>query len=38
MHQERLDKLTQQILANGLDGIALMPGPNLYYFSGIKAT
>jgi Xaa-Pro dipeptidase len=36
MHQERLDKLTQQILANGLDGIALMPGPNLYYFSGIK--
>lgn len=37
MHQERLDKLTQQILANGLDGIALVPGPNLYYFSGIHS-
>ncbi|MFO7540442.1 MAG: Xaa-Pro peptidase family protein [Chloroflexota bacterium] len=37
MHQERLDKLTQQILTNGLDGIALVPGPNMAYFSGIDS-
>jgi len=33
----RIDRLTQQILANGLDGIALMPGPNLVYLSGIHS-
>jgi Xaa-Pro dipeptidase len=37
MNQDRLDKLTQQILDNGLDGIALVPGPNLVYFSGIDS-
>jgi Xaa-Pro dipeptidase len=35
MNQKRLDKLTQQILDNGLDGMALVPGPNMAYFSGI---
>jgi Xaa-Pro dipeptidase len=37
MHRERLDKLTQLILANGLDGMALVPGPNMAYFSGIDS-
>ncbi len=35
MNKQRLDKLTQQILDNGLDGLALVPGPNMFYFSGI---
>lgn len=37
MKQQRLKNLTQQILANGLDGIALVPGPNMVYVSGIHA-
>lgn len=35
MNVLRFDRLKQQILANGLDGIALMPGPNMVYVSGI---
>lgn len=35
MNTERLARLQQQILANGLDGLALMPGPNMIYVSGI---
>jgi Xaa-Pro dipeptidase len=35
MNQERLIKLNKQILAHGFDGIALMPGPNMVYLSGI---
>lgn len=35
MTQKRLQKLTEAILDNGLDGIALVPGPNMVYFSGI---
>ncbi len=35
MNQERLAKLNKQILAHGYDGIALMPGPNMVYLSGI---
>jgi Xaa-Pro dipeptidase len=35
MNQSRLDRLTQEILAQGMDGIALMPGPNMVYLSGI---
>jgi Xaa-Pro dipeptidase len=33
----RLQKLTQQTLAHGLDGIALVPGPNMIYVSGIHS-
>ena len=37
MNQTRLQKLTQQIVAHGLDGIALVPGPNMAYVSGIQS-
>lgn len=37
MNQTRLDKLTHQILAHGVDGIALVPGPNMAYLSGIHS-
>jgi len=32
---QRRERLTEQIVAHGLDGLALVPGPNLYYVSGI---
>ena len=35
MNSDRLDRLTEQIVAHGLDGLALVPGPNLTYISGI---
>lgn len=35
MNEERLQRLTAEILANGMDGLALMPGPNMVYISGI---
>ncbi len=35
MNQKRLNKLTQEILSHGLDGIVLMPGPNMLYLSGM---
>jgi Xaa-Pro dipeptidase len=37
MNQERLEKLNKQVLAHGFDGIALVPGPNMVYMSGIQA-
>ncbi|MEZ4518225.1 MAG: Xaa-Pro peptidase family protein [Chloroflexota bacterium] len=37
MNDERLQLLTEQILANGMDGLALMPGPNMVYVSGIHS-
>lgn len=37
MNSERLQRLTEQIVAHGLDGLALVPGPNLFYVSGIHA-
>ena len=37
MNRERLQKVTDAILAHGLDGLALMPGPNMVYVSGIQA-
>lgn len=37
MNKQRLDKLTEQILAHGLDGIALVPGPNMVYISHIHS-
>lgn len=37
MNQTRLHTLKQQILDFGLDGLALAPGPNMLYVSGIHA-
>lgn len=37
MNTDRLQRLTEQIAAHGLDGLALVPGPNLLYVSGIHA-
>jgi Xaa-Pro dipeptidase len=37
MNHERLERLTAQILAHGMDGLALMPGPNMVYVSGIHS-
>jgi Xaa-Pro dipeptidase len=37
MNDQRLDKLYTQIAAQGLDGIALLPGPNMFYISGISS-
>ncbi len=37
MNRERLRRLDAEILAHGLDGLALMPGPNMRYLSGIQA-
>lgn len=35
MKLNRLNRLTKEILAHGMDGIVLMPGPNMVYLSGI---
>lgn len=37
IHSQRLQRLTEQIAAHGLDGLALVPGPNMVYISGIHA-
>jgi Xaa-Pro dipeptidase len=37
MNQNRVERLTQQILAHGLDGVAIVPGPNMAYLSGIHS-
>ncbi len=37
MNQLRLEKLKNQILAHGLDGVVLMPGPNMVYISDIHS-
>ncbi len=37
MNQERLNKLRTLMASQGLDGMALMPGPNMSYFSGISS-
>lgn len=37
MNQQRLERLTRQILSHGLDGVALVPGPNMVYVSGIHS-
>ena len=37
MNQERLNRITEQIVAHGLDGLALVPGPNMRYVSDIHA-
>jgi Xaa-Pro dipeptidase len=35
MNAKRYERLTSVVLEHGLDGIALMPGPNMLYLSGI---
>jgi len=37
MNENRLQKLTKQMLAHGVDGIAVVPGPNMVYLSGIHS-
>ena len=37
MNHQRLEKLRSQMSAQGLNGIALVPGPNMIYFSGISS-
>ena len=37
MNLNRLERVQQQIVAGGFDGIALMPGPNMVYVSDIHA-
>lgn len=37
MNTQRLQKLTQEMLAHGVDGIAVVPGPNMVYLSGIHS-
>jgi Xaa-Pro aminopeptidase len=37
MNQRRLQKLQSLMPDSGLDGVALVPGPNMVYFSGIHA-
>lgn len=36
MNEQRLERLTQQMRSNGLEAIAVVPGPNLYYLSGLR--
>ncbi len=37
MNNKRLQRLKQQIISHGLDGLALVPGPNMLYISGIHS-
>jgi Xaa-Pro dipeptidase len=37
MYAERLEKLKEQTLAQGLDAVALVPGSNMIYVSGIHS-
>ena len=37
MNHQRLEKLRAQMAAQDIDGIALMPGPNMLYFTGISS-
>lgn len=37
MNKQRLEKLKEQTLAQGLDAIALVPGSNMSYVSGIRS-
>jgi len=36
MHLNRLNRLIEQASAHGLDVLALMPGPNLFYLTGLS--
>jgi Xaa-Pro dipeptidase len=36
MNQQRIEKLQHELSRQQLDGVILMPGPNAYYFSGMR--
>jgi len=36
MHKNRLSRLAELTAAHGLDALALVPGPNLFYFTGFS--
>ncbi len=36
MYTKRLDRLINQAIAHGLDALALVPGPNLFYLTGLS--
>ncbi|MDY6877595.1 MAG: Xaa-Pro peptidase family protein [Chloroflexota bacterium] len=36
MYTERLSHLIEQVRAHGLDALALVPGPNLFYLTGLS--
>lgn len=36
MHTERLHRLVEQASAHGFDALALVPGPNLFYLTGLS--
>lgn len=36
MHRKRLDRLIEQASADGFDALALVPGPNLFYLTGLS--
>jgi len=36
MHMNRLNRLTQRVADSGLDVLALVPGPNLFYLTGLS--
>lgn len=36
MNKERWNKLLEEMKADGLDGLVLVPGPNLYYMTGLR--
>jgi Xaa-Pro dipeptidase len=36
MHSERYEQLIEGIRARGLDALALVPGPNLFYVTGLS--
>jgi len=36
MHTTRLDRLIEPAVAHGLDALALVPGPNLFYLTGLS--
>lgn len=37
MNTNRLQKLTKEMLSHGVDGLAVVPGPNMEYLSGIHS-
>ncbi|HUV88768.1 MAG TPA: aminopeptidase P family N-terminal domain-containing protein, partial [Anaerolineae bacterium] len=36
MDNDRLSRLTERASAHGLDVVALVPGPNLFYLTGLS--
>ena len=36
MHADRVARLVASLADNALDGVALLPGPNLFYYTGLS--